>query len=161
MPKLRVVEYFTNSKQPSKVVPQLNTYTLMFDGGSRGNPGPSGAGYVLYDDEKEIAYGYHYIGVATNNIAEYTGLILGLRAAISRGIERLVVKGDSQLILNQVQCVWSVSAHGLLPLCKEAKQLLSQFPDSSIQHVRREHNKRADALANQAMNTKSSKEIYM
>jgi len=157
MRKLRLVERFTNSRAAAKVVPEPPLYVLMFDGGSRGNPGPSGAGYVVYYDDEEVAYGFEYIGTATNNIAEYTGLICGLIAAAEMGIERLVIKGDSLLVLNQLAGVWAIKAPNLVPLYNEAKGILAKyFPDATVQHVKRAHNKRADELANEAMDKKTS-----
>ena len=157
MRKLKLVERFTNSGATAKVAPEAPPYVLMFDGGSRGNPGPSGAGYVIYCYNEEIAYGYQYVGAATNNIAEYTGLICGLLAAAELGIEKLVIKGDSLLVLNQLAGVWAIKAPNLVPLYNEAKGILAKyFPDATVQHVKRAHNKRADELANEAMDKKTS-----
>lgn len=157
MRKLKLVERFTKSGTTAKVAPEVPPYVLMFDGGSRGNPGPSGAGYVIYCYDEEIAYGFQYVGAATNNIAEYTGLICGLLAAAEIGIEKLVIKGDSLLVLNQLTGVWAIKAPNLVPLYDEAKGILAEyFPDAIVQHVKRAHNKRADELANNAMDTMSS-----
>lgn len=134
-----------------------HNYVLMFDGGCRGNPGPSGAGYVIYNGNEEIAYGYKYIGVTTNNVAEYTALILGLKTAVEMGINNIIVKGDSKLVINQLQGVWNVKADNLVPFNKEAKTLMCALSNVRLEHIKRSFNKRADLLANEAMNTKLSK----
>ena len=126
--------------------------TLHSDGGSRGNPGPAGAGAVLYDDQGvEVAALSRYLGRTTNNEAEYQALLLGLNEAKRLGAARLTVKMDSELIVRQLEGKYRVKAPGLKPMYAEAKRLLQGFASATILHVRREFNKRADELANQAM----------
>ena len=126
--------------------------TLHSDGGSRGNPGPAGAGAVLYDDQGvEVAALSRYLGRTTNNEAEYQALLLGLNEAKRLGAARLTVKMDSELIVRQLEGKYRVKAPGLKPMYAEAKRLLQGFASVTILHVRREFNKRADELANQAM----------
>ena len=126
--------------------------TLQSDGGSRGNPGPAGAGAVLYDDQGvEMAALSRYLGRTTNNEAEYQALLMGLAEAKRLGAVRLTVKMDSELIVRQLEGQYRVKAPGLKPMYAEAKRLLRGFSSVTIQHVRREFNKRADELANQAM----------
>ena len=153
MPRLKIVESFS---KPKTIIHVNDEYILMFDGGSRGNPGLSGAGFVIYKETIEIACGYRYLGKATNNIAEYSALILGLEAANIIGIKKLVIKGDSKLVLLQVSGDWCVKSDQLKPLCKKAVSLIHKFSDTRNEHVKRNFNKRADELANEAMNKQST-----
>jgi len=122
------------------------------DGGARGNPGPAGYGVVVTDREgtvlAELSEG---IGWATNNVAEYQGVIAGLRQAGSLGATRVVVRADSLLVVNQQLGRWKVRNEGLQPLAAEARRLARAFERVTWQHVPRERNRRADALANRAM----------
>lgn len=132
--------------------PQGLSLTLHSDGGSRGNPGPAGAGAVLYDEQgQEVAALSRYLGRTTNNEAEYQALLMGLKRAQELGAQRLTVKMDSELIVRQLEGRYQVKAPGLKPMYAEAKRLLQGFASVTILHVRREFNKRADELANQAM----------
>ncbi|MCB2188943.1 MAG: ribonuclease HI family protein [Deltaproteobacteria bacterium] len=124
----------------------------MADGGSRGNPGPAGAGAVLLDpDGREVAALSRFLGRVTNNVAEYQALLLGLTEAQARGVRELEIKMDSELVVRQLQGTYRVKNPGLQPLYRQAKELLRQFAAVHIMHVRREFNSRADELANQAM----------
>ena len=132
--------------------PQGLSLTLHSDGGSRGNPGPAGAGAVLYDEQgQEVAALSRYLGRTTNNEAEYQALLMGLKRAQELGAQRLTVKMDSELIVRQLEGKYRVKAPGLKPMYDQAKRLLQGFASVTILHVRREFNKRADELANQAM----------
>eukprot|EP00578_Thalassiosira_sp_NH16_P002159 CAMPEP_0181135260 /NCGR_PEP_ID=MMETSP1071-20121207/32526_1 /TAXON_ID=35127 /ORGANISM="Thalassiosira sp., Strain NH16" /LENGTH=414 /DNA_ID=CAMNT_0023221833 /DNA_START=90 /DNA_END=1333 /DNA_ORIENTATION=- len=136
------------------------TYVLRFDGGSRGNPGMSGAGMVLYDGEdgSELWSGCQYLGDHnTNNEAEYMGLITGLQCARSLGVERIVVQGDSKLILSQVEGTWKVKSPTLKDYYEQAISLRRQFASFQSSHILRARNGRADELANEAMDSKSSR----
>jgi len=125
---------------------------LQFDGGSRGNPGISGAGAVLYHEDREIWSGSFFVGEnATNNYAEYAGLIAGLMQAVDLQITHLVVEGDSLLVINQLCGLYTCRSPNLRALYTQAKQLEAQFTSVSYTHVLRHHNKRADELANNAM----------
>eukprot|EP00584_Thalassiosira_punctigera_P024493 CAMPEP_0172576600 /NCGR_PEP_ID=MMETSP1067-20121228/137807_1 /TAXON_ID=265564 ORGANISM="Thalassiosira punctigera, Strain Tpunct2005C2" /NCGR_SAMPLE_ID=MMETSP1067 /ASSEMBLY_ACC=CAM_ASM_000444 /LENGTH=399 /DNA_ID=CAMNT_0013369275 /DNA_START=290 /DNA_END=1486 /DNA_ORIENTATION=- len=135
------------------------TYVLRFDGGSRGNPGTAGSGMVLYDGEdgSELWSGYQYLGdKKTNNEAEYMALITGLRCARSLGVENIVVQGDSQLILRQIEGKYKVKSLSLKDYYKEALSLSREFASFHTSHIERARNARADELANIAMDTKSS-----
>lgn len=130
-------------------------YCLQFDGGSRGNPGVGGAGAVIYDLETNemVCYAGHFIGEnVTNNMAEYNGLILGLKMASSVYIDRLVIQGDSLLVLKQVQDEYQVKAPNLLALHEESQELISDM-EVQVQHIARAQNAMADQLANHAMDT--------
>jgi ribonuclease HI len=129
--------------------------TLYADGGSRGNPGPAASGAVLYDEGgavlREIGT---FLGVTTNNVAEWTALLEGLRAAVALGVDELAVRMDSELVVRQLNGVYRVKHPGLLPLYAEAKRLLSNFRQIDIRHVRRNDNAAADAIVNQVLDAR-------
>jgi ribonuclease H / adenosylcobalamin/alpha-ribazole phosphatase len=122
------------------------------DGGARGNPGPAGYGAVVATPGgqvlAEVAEG---IGWATNNVAEYRGVIAGLRRAKELGARRVRVRADSLLVVNQQKGLWKVKNAALRPLSDEAARLAGGFERVVWEHVPRERNRRADALANRAM----------
>jgi ribonuclease HI len=134
------------------------TYRLQFDGGARGNSGGvSGAGVVFYDSQgTEIWCGWKFFDGMSNNLAEYYALLLGLRCARSLGIRSLVAEGDSALIIKQLTGKYRVRNEKLLQLWTHTKAAMNEFDDIRLQHVFRKENKRADWLANHAMDTKSS-----
>jgi ribonuclease HI len=122
------------------------------DGASRGNPGPSGAGAVLMDEAGSIvAELARPIGRATNNIAEYNGLILGLEEARRRGASAVDVRMDSLLVVQQMRGLWRIKHPGLRPLALRAGELLASFPERTISHVPRDKNSLADVLSNRAI----------
>jgi ribonuclease HI len=121
------------------------------DGGSRGNPGPAGAGAYLTVDGQIVAQLSKFIGVATNNVAEYTGLLIGLEKALEMGYRRVEVRMDSELIVKQMIGVYKVKNENLQTLFRKADTLATRFSEFKIVHVRRAYNKDADRLANQAM----------
>lgn len=126
--------------------------TLFADGAARGNPGPAGAGAILLGERGEVVAELHRaLGRATNNVAEYEALILGLEEAKRRGIARIDVRMDSMLVVRQMQGLWRIKHPGLRPLALRAGALLAEFPERTIEHVPREENDRADALANRAI----------
>jgi ribonuclease HI len=137
--------------QPTIKPTQQPMHTLYFDGCSKGNPGRAGAGAVSYNHEgSEVFAESVFVGYrATNNEAEYTGLILGLTEALKRGITtELLVRGDSQLVIRQMQGKYKVNSSKLAPLHQCATALASQFEKIEFEHVYRDNNKRADALSN-------------
>ncbi len=127
--------------------------TLFVDGGARGNPGPAGAGVMLEEGEKVVRFG-EYLGEATNNVAEYKALLLGLQAAIDMGVRELEIRSDSELMVRQLNGQYKVKSPVLMDLYFSAIKLLSGFRKSSLKHVPREENKEADRLANMAIDTK-------
>lgn len=127
----------------------LVSYT---DGGARGNPGPAGIGVVLQNkDGQTVGEWSEFLGVATNNQAEYKALLLALKQAAALGAAELECRLDSELVVKQLKGEYKVKHPDLKPLCEQARGLISQFKNVSFNHVRREQNKRADQLANQAM----------
>jgi ribonuclease H / adenosylcobalamin/alpha-ribazole phosphatase len=131
------------------------------DGGSRGNPGPAGYGAVVFDARtgSVLAERKEAIGVETNNVAEYRGLIAGLRAAKELGAVRVAVRMDSKLVVEQMNGKWQVKNPGLRPLAREAAQLRLGFAEVTFEWVPRERNKHADRLANEAMDEAAGKPV--
>jgi len=126
--------------------------TLFADGGSRGNPGPAASAAVLLDPSGELLEEIGaYLGVATNNVAEWTALILGLEAAAKRGIRHLAVRLDSELVVKQLRGEYRVKHVGLQPLHRRALQLLRAFGEVEIRHVPRKQNALADKLVNRLL----------
>ena len=124
-------------------------YLLQFDGCSKGNPGKSGAGAVIYNFENEIWGKSIFVGNKnTNNEAEYNGLIIGLTEAKNMGIKNLHVEGDSLLVIKQMQGEYKVKSNKLLDLHKQAKELANSFETITFNHIYRNNNKRADELSN-------------
>jgi ribonuclease HI len=139
-----------NERNDAKIYPSTE-FILNFDGASKGNPGLSGAGAVIYKNREEIWSSHKFVGCKTNNQAEYSALILGLEGAASLGIKCLSVLGDSLLVINQVNGLYKVKSDFLLPLHKEVLALKSKFDFIEFNHVYRDYNKRADALSNLAL----------
>ena len=134
------------------VVPFLVKATLYADGGSRGNPGPAAAGAVLYADDGEVLEEIGtFLGTTTNNVAEWTALLEGLKAALARGIDDIDVRMDSELVVKQLSGAYRVKHPGLVPLHAEAKALLRKFVRTDVRHVPRKENKAADAVVNQIL----------
>lgn len=130
--------------------------TLHTDGGSRGNPGLAGSGFVLRDAAgTALCASGHYIGEATNNQAEYDGLIRGLVAAAAYGCARVEVRMDSELIVRQMTGRYRVKNAGLKMLFLRANELSRVFEDVRFTHVYRAENAEADALANEAMDARA------
>lgn len=129
--------------------------TLFADGGSRGNPGPAASGAVLYGEDgtvlREIGT---FLGITTNNVAEWTALLEGLKAALELGVEELAVRMDSELVVKQLSGAYRVKHPGLIPLHAEAKTLLRRFRRVDVQHVRRAQNAAADAVVNAVLDAR-------
>jgi ribonuclease HI len=122
------------------------------DGASRGNPGPAGAGAQITDPDgvvlAEVAEG---LGTATNNVAEYTAVIRGLERALELGAASVLLRSDSQLLINQLTGRYRVKSPHLQPLHRRVRQLAAGFDSIEFEHVRRERNTEADRLANQGV----------
>lgn len=129
-------------------------YILHTDGAAKGNPGPAGIGIALFsgtNSAEPIIACSDYIGEATNNVAEYRGLIFGLRKALEMGVARIEARTDSELMARQLSGQYKVSSALILPYYQEAKQLLSRFDEAKVIHVLRGKNALADKLANQGV----------
>lgn len=131
------------------------TLTLEFDGGSRGNPGPAGTGSVVRaaDGTPLVTLG-QFIGRATNNVAEYRALISAMEQALKLGAKKVVIRGDSELIIKQMRGEYRVKNADLRELYDEAQSLFDQFEEARLEHNLRDKNKLADKLANLAMDRK-------
>ena len=129
---------------------------LWTDGGARGNPGPAAFAYVLEAEDGTVldARG-EAIGVATNNVAEYRGLVEGLRSAVERGVEELEVVSDSELIVKQMRGEYRVKNRDLQALFLDASRAARDVGRVTYEHVRREHNELADRLVNEALDAAS------
>jgi ribonuclease H / adenosylcobalamin/alpha-ribazole phosphatase len=125
---------------------------LSTDGGARGNPGPAAYGYVLEDEDGTVlaAHGER-IGIATNNVAEYSGLIAGLEKALELGLDEVEVVSDSELMVKQMRGEYRVKNEALQELWSRARRLAGQVGSVGYTAVRREHNKLADTLVNEAL----------
>jgi len=124
-------------------------YTLHFDGCSKSNPGKAGAGAVLYEHDVEVGAWSSFVGERkTNNEAEYSGLLLGLQKCLEKGVRQVNVKGDSLLVIRQMNGEYQVKSVLLLTLYKQAKEMVSLFDSVIFTHVYRNDNKRADELSN-------------
>jgi len=132
-------------------------YVIYTDGGSRGNPGPSGAGGVIKDSTGKIVLEVsEYIGIQTNNYAEYKALELTLQEAVLLNIRRIEIKMDSKLVVEQVKGNYKVNNENLLILHENIIDLLTNFDSFSIKHIYRYLNTHADGLANRAIDSNTN-----
>jgi probable phosphoglycerate mutase len=125
--------------------------TANIDGGSRGNPGPAGYGVRVEKEDGSIVELKEALPLATNNVAEYSGLLAALRWAADNAITTLHIRSDSELLVKQMKGQYRVKNSGLQPLYEEAVALSRTIGRVTFEHVRREFNKDADRLANEAM----------
>jgi len=126
--------------------------TVYIDGGARGNPGPAGYGVSIQDPDGAVLDELHGgLGIATNNVAEYSGLLAALRWAAEHGHRKVHVRADSELLVKQMRGEYRVKNEGLKPLFLQACALVRRIGDVSFEHVRREMNKEADRLSNLGM----------
>ncbi len=126
--------------------------TLYIDGGSRGNPGPAGYGVRIENADGSLVHEFHEsVGVATNNVAEYRGLLAALQWAVAHHTGPLRVRSDSELLVKQMRGEYRVKNAGLQPLHAQGRLLVAQLGRVTFEHVPRAKNKEADRLANLAM----------
>ncbi|KAL3833214.1 hypothetical protein ACJIZ3_007950 [Penstemon smallii] len=140
--------------------PPISSYCssciVEFDGASKGNPGPAGAGAVLRAADGSMVFRLREgVGIATNNVAEYRGAILGIKYALQKGFKHIRVQGDSKLVCMQVQGLWRTKNQNMADLCKVAKELKDQFLSFQICHIERDFNSEADAQANLGVHLKN------
>ena len=122
------------------------------DGGSRGNPGPSACGFVVMDASQNIlARGGEYLGITTNNQAEYHGVRLGLEKALDMGLKKIEFKLDSMLVVNQMNGLYTIKNRDLWPINERIRNLMSHFDKVSFHHVLREFNQLADTEVNHVL----------
>lgn len=134
-----------------------NIFVANVDGASRGNPGPASYAVILRGPDGATLFEVgKYIGRATNNVAEYYGLITALDSAAAQGIDRLLVRSDSELLVRQMQGRYKVKSADLRPLFERARKLANGFAYFAVEHVPREQNSEADALANLALDRTGS-----
>jgi ribonuclease HI len=125
---------------------------LYTDGGARGNPGPAATAYVLQDEDGTVLASHgETIGIATNNVAEYSALVAGLRRALELGLAEVEVRSDSELMVKQMRGEYRVKNRALQDLFLDASRLARQLSSVTYTHVRREHNALADQLLNDAL----------
>jgi len=126
-------------------------YKIYCDGASRSNPGEASLGVSVQKNNIEVDYLYRKIGIASNNVAEYQALIEGLKYCILNSIDVVEIFLDSKLVVEQMNKNYKVKSENLINLFNEAQQLTSQIRSVKLTHIRRENNKRADELANKAL----------
>ncbi|GFP37530.1 ribonuclease HI [Candidatus Hakubella thermalkaliphila] len=125
---------------------------IYLDGGARGNPGPAGTGYLIFDEEgRLLAREGRYIGFTTNNVAEYTALVQALDRARGFEAQEIAIRSDSELVVRQLNRSYKVRDKKLKPLNERVRILLYPYRKVEIQHVPREENREADELVNQAI----------
>ena len=129
-------------------------HVIYSDGGSRGNPGPSAAAFVVLDEhEQVIEQGEEYLGITTNNQAEYHGVRLGLEKAAEMGLRRIDFRVDSMLVANQLRGMYKIKNRELWPINERIVELVKQFESVTFMHVPREQNHMADALVNKCLDS--------
>ncbi len=122
------------------------------DGGSRGNPGPSAAGYIILDNRQEvIAEGGEYLGITTNNQAEYQGVRIGLEKALELGYKKVDFKVDSMLVVNQMKGFYKIKNRELWPINERIRMLMTKFERVTFTHVNRQFNQLADGMVNKTL----------
>ncbi|KAK1562666.1 hypothetical protein Q3G72_015509 [Acer saccharum] len=125
---------------------------IKFDGCCKGNPGRGGAGAVLRSEDGDFVLRlWEGVGDTTSNVAEYRAVILGLKYALDYNFEHICVQGDSMIVCKQIPGEWQVRNEKLAMLCEEARQLKNEFGSFEIEHIHREYNSEADALANKGL----------
>ncbi len=126
-------------------------YTLLFDGASRGNPGPASCGFVVYRGDEKVESRGEFLGITTNNVAEYRGLIRGLEYLVRMGAKEVTIYSDSQLVVKQIKGEYKVKSSHLKSLHQQAMNLLKKFEKADIFYHPRGKNSEADRLANMAL----------
>jgi len=153
--------YKATQKAPEKIAVPVGAYKhvkLFSDGGSRGNPGPSASGYVLLDEsDTVILKSGVYLGITTNNQAEYQSLKFGLEEARKLGAQEVEVYMDSLLVINQMKGIFKVKNRDLWPIHETIKELAKSFKNITFSHVPRELNKLADAEVNETLDAEAGR----
>jgi ribonuclease HI len=145
------------NKTVDNISPNDEELIIYTDGGSRGNPGPSASGFVIFDSQERVLMeGGKYLGITTNNQAEYQAVKLALEKALEVGGKRLSFRMDSQLVANQLNGVYQIRNRDLWPIHANIRELSKKFEKVTFTHVRREFNKDADAMVNKILDQQSA-----
>lgn len=143
------------NEQDPESLPKTKAVKLYADGGSRGNPGPSAGGFAILDANDQVLHeSGKYLGITTNNQAEYHSLKGGLEAALKMGARTVDVYMDSLLVINQMKGIYKVKNRDLWPIYEAVKKLVAQFEKVTFTHVPRELNKLADGIVNQTLDAR-------
>ena len=154
----QVEALFVPAKPQEQAVLFPKEVKLYADGGSRGNPGPSASGFVILDMEDGLLHeSGEYLGITTNNQAEYQALKFGLEEILKRGVREVHVYMDSLLVINQMKGIFKVKNRDLWPIYEAIKELVTQFKKVHFTHVPRELNKLADAEVNKCLDAQAGK----
>jgi len=154
---LQEIPYATSTPQEVDMTSDVKNSTISSaiiysDGGSRGNPGPSASGFVIMNETGEVVMeGGAYLGVTTNNVAEYQAVYLGLERAQELGVRVVDFRMDSQLVANQMNGIYKIKHPDLAIINNRIKELTQQFERVTFSHVRREYNKLADGVVNKIL----------
>ncbi len=146
-------------KTTNDVVNTSGSHAIIYsDGGSRGNPGPSAAGFVIMDPYDHVLHeGGMYLGITTNNQAEYHGVRLGLERALEVGVRTVDFRLDSLLVVNQMNGLYKIKNRELWPINERIRALITQFDKVTFVHVRREFNQLADGMVNKILNAEANR----
>lgn len=151
---VRKDELIIKDVQDTTHVSHLIVYS---DGGSRGNPGPSASGFVVMDEREHVIHeGGMYLGITTNNLAEYQGVRLGLEKALEMGAQTIDFRTDSLLVVNQMKGLYKIKNRELWPIHERIREIIKQFDKVSFTHVKREYNQLADGMVNKILNAHTS-----
>jgi len=145
-----------NTKRKDRPINWPKTVQIYTDGASRGNPGPCALGIQVFDNNHCLIYeeASYLEDKNTNNFAEYKAVIQALELAIQHKVQKLSLFSDSQFLIRQLEKKYKVKSANIKPLFKQCQNLLEKIPQTDFQHIPREQNKGADALANQALDKK-------
>ncbi len=137
------------------------THAIVYsDGGSRGNPGPSASGFVIMNEQEHVVHeGGMYLGITTNNQAEYHGVRLGLEKALEMGAKTVDFRLDSLLVVNQMNGIYKIKNRDLWPIHERIKELVGEFDKVTFMHVRREFNQLADGMVNKILDAHAKDEV--
>jgi ribonuclease HI len=151
-----IVESVINNDVKNSSEERITVYS---DGGSRGNPGPSASGYVVINNRQEvIEQGGEYLGITTNNQAEYHGVRLGLEKALSLGYTQVDFRLDSMLVVNQMNGTYKIKNRELWPIHERIRDLMTQFSKVTFSHVPREFNQLADGMVNRTLDAHANEQ---
>ncbi|MBC7512177.1 reverse transcriptase-like protein [Candidatus Saccharibacteria bacterium] len=143
-----------NNPTEGELVLEDTSHVIIYsDGGSRGNPGPSASGFVILNSRQDVIHqGGMYLGITTNNQAEYHGVRLGLEKALEMGAKTVDFRVDSMLVVNQLNGIYMIKNRELWPINERVKELMLKFDKVTFSHVKREFNQLADGMVNKILN---------